>query len=51
MRRYFWRRVFPSMMLVAAFVARVDAEVLAGYRDLFGIVLERVPNLAPPVVR
>ena len=28
-----------------------DAEVLAGYRDLFGITLARVPTLAPPVVR
>ena len=28
-----------------------DAEVLAGYRDLFGITLDRVPALAPPVVR
>ena len=28
-----------------------DAEVLAGYRNLFGITLDRVPTLAPPVVR
>ena len=28
-----------------------DAEVLAGSRDLFGIALDRVPTLAPPVVR
>ena len=28
-----------------------DAEVLAGYRDLFGITLERLPTLTPPVVR
>jgi N-hydroxyarylamine O-acetyltransferase len=26
-----------------------DADVLAAYRDRFGIVLNRVPEVAPPV--